>query len=414
MTNENQEESLQSRLDDIFKMLEEKVLPEVPEPIQSVLRNEIKSLREYFMESRAPRFAIIGRRGAGKSTLVNAIFEKEVAEVGSVKSKTGIGKWFDYKDDNGTMSILDTRGLGEGSTPDEKVEKGSAEEEVLAAIDQKCPDALLFLCKAKEIDARIEEDIKSLTTIQTSVQNKHNYDPPIVGIITQVDELDPPDVIEPPYNDSAKQQNIKSSKDHLTQKFEEFDNMAKIIPTSAYLRFENGEVVYDRRWNIDKLIEYLIEHLPNSAQLELAKISQIKSVQKKMARLLIGSSATLAGGVGMQPIPVADLPIITGIQVSMIIGIGYISGREMNKETAKEFMASMGLNVGSAFLFRELGRALVKLIPVGGNAISGAVAGAATWGIGEAAIAYFIDKKSADTAKEILEKETEKRKKEVD
>lgn len=412
MVKENREQKFRERMEEIFKNIDEKVISELPEPIQSIVRKEMKKLKDLFMYSRSPRFSIVGRRGAGKSSLVNAIFGNKVAEVGSVKSTTGIGTWFDYRYENGTMSILDTRGLGEGSTPDERNEEKSAKEEVMAAIEQHYPDALLFLCKAKEIDARINEDIESLYEIQTYIQNTYSYEPPIVAVITQVDELDPPDVVKPPYRNSIKQKNIKNVKKHLSKKFEDFDNMIKIIPTSAYLRFENGEIVYDRRWNIDELIEYLIKHLPNSAQLEMARITRVKSVQKKIARMLTGSSAVLAGGIGSQPIPMADLPIITGIQVSMIIGIGYISGQEMNSQTAKEFMASMGLNVGSAFAFREIGRALVKLLPIAGNVVSGAVASAVTWGIGEASIAYFIDKKSADESKEILEKETEKRKNE--
>ena len=413
MENEKREETFKSRMKEVFKILEEKVIPKLPEPLRSLVRTEIDKLREVIMEARAPRFAIVGRRGAGKSSLINAIFSNKVAEVGAVKSTTGMGRWYDYEDEKGTMSILDTRGLGEGSVPDVKVEKESAEEEVKASIDHKCPDALLFLCKAKEIDARIDEDINSLVEIKSYVQKKHTYNPPVVGVITQVDELDPPQVVDPPYKDEKKQKNIASTKALLSRKIETvFDDVIEVIPISAYIDFKNGEIVYDRRWNVDKLVEYLIEHLPRSAQMELARIARVKSVQKKMARILIGSAATIAGAVGIQPIPVADLPIITSIQIGIIIGIGYISGREMNKKSAVEFMSSMGLNVGLAFVFRELARALVKLIPVVGNVVSGGVAAAATWGIGEAAIAYFIDKKSPDEAKQIYEEERKKREEE--
>jgi len=34
---------------------------------------------------------------------------------------------------------------------------------------------------------------------------------------------------------------------------------------------ENKKISTDLRWNIDKLIELLIEHIPQGAQLELAK-----------------------------------------------------------------------------------------------------------------------------------------------
>lgn len=413
--NNDQSETFKSRMGEIFRLIEEKILIRLPKTISLTVRKEIDKLRELIMEARSPRFVIVGRRGSGKSSLINAIFVNKVAEVGSVKSMQGRGKWHDYKDEKGTISILDTRGFGEGSKPEMEFEKESAEEEIKAAINTHCPDALLFLIKAKEIDARIDEDIQSLSEIKSFVKEMHGYNPPIVAIMTQVDELDPPDVVEPPYKDADKQKNITTAKMLLSKKIETmFSDVIEVIPISAYMRFgDNGEIVCDRRWNIDRLVEYLCEHVPNSAKMELAKIAKVKSVQKKVARILIGAAASIAGAIGAEPIPVADLPFITGVQVGMIIGIGYISGQELDKKTATEFMAAMGLNVGFAFGIREIARALVKFIPVAGNVISGAIAAGATWAIGEAAIAYFIDMKSPDETKQIYEKERVERQKEV-
>ena len=46
----------------------------------------------------------------------------------------------------------------------------------------------------------------------------------------------------------------------------------------------------------------------------------------------------------------------------------------------------MALAVG----LRNLSRQLIKLIPIGGSAISGTLAASSTWGIGKAAEAYFF------------------------
>ena len=81
------------------------------------LRAKIGLLRTILLEQRAPAFALVGRRGAGKSSLVNALFGAKVAEVGHVKAQTGRGKWFEHKTERGSLSVLDTRGVQEGSSP---------------------------------------------------------------------------------------------------------------------------------------------------------------------------------------------------------------------------------------------------------------------------------------------------------
>src|SRR4051812_36018115 len=81
-----------------LKRVEEmlRFLPLHPETVNE-LRSKIGLLRSVMLEQRAPAFALVGRRGAGKSSLVNALFGAKVAEVGHVKAQTGRGKWFDYE-----------------------------------------------------------------------------------------------------------------------------------------------------------------------------------------------------------------------------------------------------------------------------------------------------------------------------
>jgi uncharacterized protein (DUF697 family) len=89
----------------------------------------------------------------------------------------------------------------------------------------------------------------------------------------------------------------------------------------------------------------------------------------------------------------------------MIIIIGYISGRRMSHDVAREFLVGLGLNFGVAIGFRELARGLVKLVPVAGELISGAIAANATIAIGNAAISYFIERRPVD---EVRRKFTER------
>ncbi len=410
MTTKSDMDTLRDQLRKGLDEFEEKLLPRIPEPLRSRLSSNIGRIREMFIDSREPRFAIVGRCRSGKSSLINAIFGEEVAQTGPVKAQTGRSKWYNYKGKNGELAILDTRGLGEGSKPTEGSQYNSPKEETKAAIVEQCPDALIFLHRAAEVDARIDEDVKDFKELKSFVLDKHSYDPPVLGVITQVDTLAPPDVAEPPYDDPVKQKNIKEATDFLSEILKRsFEDIIDVIPTSAYMRFSNGDIVHDRRWNIDVLVENLGEKIPKDSMLQLARISQMKSLQKRIARRVTRMAAGLAGAVGAQPIPFADMPIITGIQIGMVMSIGYISGREMNRRTAKEFFAAMGVNVGAGVGLRESARALLKLVPGPGNVLSGVIAAAATLVIGEAAIAYFIEglsyKKAKREAKRVYKKE---------
>jgi uncharacterized protein (DUF697 family) len=84
----------------------------------------------------------------------------------------------------------------------------------------------------------------------------------------------------------------------------------------------------------------------------------------------------MAGVIGVQPIPLADFPVLLGLQMFMVSLIIYVSGREFSPRLAGEFAASLGLGFGAGLVFREAARAAVKILPVWGHMISGGVAGA--------------------------------------
>jgi uncharacterized protein (DUF697 family) len=69
----------------------------------------------------------------------------------------------------------------------------------------------------------------------------------------------------------------------------------------------------------------------------------------------------------------------------------YLSGRERSLRAATEFVAALGANVGAGMLLREGTRAILKFFPGWGNLVCGMVAGAGTYAIGRAAIAYFLE-----------------------
>lgn len=376
---------------------------------KSKIKDEIKGLQSFVVGARPARIAIVGRRGAGKSSLINAFFGEEKAEVGDYKSQTGRGKWYLFENDLGGIDILDTRGLGESHLPEEAIAQETPLEELKNAISDKCPDVVLFLCKGKEVGGRIDEDLRQLLQLKKEIQIVHQYDVPIIGIVTQVDELAPASISDAPFDHPKKQENIAATVEVLEEKIVEIiASPVNVIPISAYMEYENEHISYDRRWNIDLLLDYLITELPKEAQVIIAKLSKVKSVQKKLARNIGKSVMSVTGLVGATPVPIADMPIITGLQMSMIGTIAMISGQKLNRRTTVEFLGAMGVNIGVGVALRSISRQLVKLLPGAGSVISAGIASAGTYALCEAAITYFIDNKSKEEAKALYEETFEK------
>ena len=396
--------------------LAERAIDRIPEPQGRSTKNELLILKELLMDARPPKLMILGRRGAGKSSLINAIFGEPMAAVGSVLSETGSPTWYSYSGPRGDMKILDTRGLGDRTRP-EAANFQDALDEIRSGLVDEWPDAILFLCKAKDVDSHIAQDVANIEAVRAFIAEEHRYEAPVVAVVTQVDELDPKRV-EPPYENETKRRNIETAVRAIQEALAERGiALARVIPVSTYAEYDGDRRVYDNYWNIEELVDYLVEVLPRSAQVQMARLAQLRVVQQKLARKMTAAASAVAGAIAAAPIPVADILPITALQIGLISGIAYVSGREMSKKAAREFLVALGANVGVAFALREGARALAKVVfPGGGSAISAGVAFAGTWGLGEAAIAYFIEKRPIEEARERFrrkKKEKEKEKEET-
>src|SRR5216117_3953652 len=153
---------------------------------------------------------------------------------------------------------------------------------------------------------------------------------------------------------------------------------------------ESGHALADRAAS-HQFVSVFAKMLPNECRVEIVHISGDRDAQREIANILIKSTSAICTAVGAQPIPLADLPVLTTLQLVMVSGIMYISGRERSLRAATEFVGALGVNVGAGMLLREGTRALLKFFPGWGNVVCGVVAGAGTYGIGRAAIVYFLE-----------------------
>jgi uncharacterized protein (DUF697 family) len=140
----------------------------------------------------------------------------------------------------------------------------------------------------------------------------------------------------------------------------------------------------------------LLEHVTAlreliDGELEAARNSPDKEAKLAVVKKIVTTCAAACTTVGVEPIPLADFPILTAVQVLMVASIMRVSGREISRKAITEFLSALGMNIGAGLVFREGARAAIKVLPGFGSAISGAIAGGATYTLGRAASAYFID-----------------------
>lgn len=93
---------------------------------------------------------------------------------------------------------------------------------------------------------------------------------------------------------------------------------------------------------------------------------------KEKAFGIIQAAACSAGGLsaGMAQIPFADMPALCAIEITMVIALGALFGKQLDESTAKGILAAyVGTNVGTSIF-----KAIVGIFPVIGNAVNAGIA----------------------------------------
>lgn len=338
----------------------EGLLGRLPAVIQKPVQRELSPLKELFLEQRPPRFLLAGSERLSLPDLVNVLFNGEPAE-DSRHILFEVFRWQALEiQDRGTIVVLDARGA------DDHAEKTIREE-----LQREAADAVIVVSDA--VETRVKQ--------KQSAQNGHEC-------VEWNDQV----------NDEAGILAIhflsRPSPNGETGEVDWSRNMAPHLRRRAWSGFEfsgeGGATAADRAV-ADQLVALLAEKLPNQCRVEMVRISRNRKAQHEIAALLIKSTTAICTGIGAQPIPLADLPILTALQLAMVSGIMYVSGRERSLRAATEFIGAVGANVGAGMLLRESARAVLKFFPGWGNIVCGMIAGAGTYAIGHAAAAYFLE-----------------------
>ena len=380
----------------------EELLERLPLDVAKDARLRIAMLRQVLLEKRPPALVLVGRRGAGKSSVVNALFGAKVAELGHVTAQTGKGRWYRYERGGGAMSILDTRGIQEGSVPAEADDAKSALESIAVELRTQAPDVVVFVAKASEVDAAIDADLDALEHVYEEIRRSHRLEPPLIAVVTHCDLLEPKATRlhqadrEPDADVEEKKRHVTAAEQALARKLDARDKLrprlVATLGTSVYMSWNSdGALRSDERWRVDDLAVTLFRHLPDASRAELARATQVRVVQEDLASSLTQATAAVCAGVGAAPVPFADTIPLTALQAGLVAGIAWIGGRSADRKGAAEFIGAISANVGLALGLREGFRQLMKIIaPGGGSIVSATIAFTGTMAIGAAAKAYYI------------------------
>jgi uncharacterized protein (DUF697 family) len=108
-----------------------------------------------------------------------------------------------------------------------------------------------------------------------------------------------------------------------------------------------------------------------------------------------GSAAAASGGLAQGAIMGADTPVLITIHIGMIISLGEIFGRKLDKTTATALLgAAAGVGIGVFGV-----KAILGLIPIGGNIVNAAISFGYTELLGWTFVKYF--KGDKDTIRQL-------------
>lgn len=349
-------------------------LGKLPETIQKPVLHELTPLKELFLQQRPPRFVLTGSNKFSIQEVVATLFAwTPPAESRDVLLELFCWQTIDLSG-HGTIALLDARGSDTVSSP-----------RVREQLEKQPADAFLHLADDVGAGAASASELENLSTFFGS-NTAARLNAKIIGIVLHdTGRAAHP----PPKRDRAPHGNARSRlRKALQAKPEVREHLLQVCELSF---IPEGSAGTELKADTRSFMSLLARELPNEARVEMARIARDREAQIEIAQMLVKSTTAICAAIGAQPIPLADLPILTALQLVMVSGIMYIGGRERSLRAATEFVGALGVNVGAGMILREGTRALLKFFPGWGNVVCGMVAGAGTYAMGRASIVYFLE-----------------------
>lgn len=219
------------------------------------------------VEQKSVSILLAGRTGAGKSSLINTLFQADQARVDVLPSTDQIQNYH-WQTQTGEMTLWDTPGY-------EQVNRADLREQVLDYA--KNADLLLLVTPA--LDPALQMDVDFLKDIKSDV-----VDLPVITVVSQVDRLRPIREWEPPYDwkwgERPKEIAIREATEYRAKLLDAFCELVLPIVT--------GDIKTGRaNWGVEALSLGLVEAITPAKQLRLARFLRNREARTVAAAKII-------------------------------------------------------------------------------------------------------------------------------